>query len=121
MNTEMHCCACCQSLSFRGLVAIITDFSSRPTMARLGIVETIVGVLYAIGPVWFRRLIANVVPLHTVQELKDIVDTMHNTATNFFQSRKQLVKEDGVDNSGREDLLSLLGRSPSLLHNTCFY
>ena len=78
-------------------------------MARLGILEEMTGILCTIGPAWFRRLIVNLIPLSAVQDLKRVVDTMHKAATKFFQSRKELVEKDGADNTGREDLLNLLG------------
>jgi hypothetical protein len=90
-------------------------------MARLGILEEIAAMLYTIGPPGFRRFIANLTPLPSVQQFKYIVDAMHQTATRFFQSRKLLVEQDGADNTGRDDLLSLLGRHSSLFHATHSY
>jgi hypothetical protein len=85
-------------------------------MARLGILEEIAAMLHGIGPPGFRRFIVNLIPLPSVQQFKNIVDAMHKTATRLFQSRKLRVEQDGADNTGREDLLSLLGRRSSLFH-----
>lgn len=82
-----------------------------PSMARLGIFDEIAAMFHGIGPAWFLRFIVNIIPLPpAVQEFKHIVDTMHKLSTRFFQRRKLLVEQDGVDVSGQEDLLSLLVR-----------
>ncbi|KAF8231136.1 hypothetical protein L208DRAFT_1399400 [Tricholoma matsutake] len=79
-----------------------------PSMARLGIFDEIAAMFHGIGPAWFLRSIVNIIPLPpAVQEFKHIVDTMHKLSTRFFQRRKLLVEQVGVDVSGQ--LLSLLG------------
>ncbi|KAF9565116.1 cytochrome P450 [Agrocybe pediades] len=68
-----------------------------------------------IGTPRFRRFIVDILPARSVRELKNIIDTMHDTSVMIYQSKKKAIAEGDAtlaEQIGRgKDIMSILMRA----------
>lgn len=67
--------------------------------------------IHNIGSPRFQRTVLNFLPWKRLHELRDVVDVMHRTSTDIFESAKKAVKEgkDIPDRpGGGKDIMSIL-------------
>ena len=63
-----------------------------------------------------QRKIIDILPWQPGHQLRDIVDIMHETSSNVFESKRKAMSEEG-DSSGedqKKDILGILSQSSSL-------
>ena len=63
-------------------------------------------LLTKLGPAWFLRWLVGLVPLKQVQELKKVVDILHETSIEIIAQKKALL-ESGKFSAGK-DIISIL-------------
>ncbi|KAJ3515941.1 hypothetical protein NLJ89_g1438 [Agrocybe chaxingu] len=68
-----------------------------------------------LGPPRFRRFLVDIIPWKTMHRLRDVVDVLHNTSVEIFESKKRAI-EDGDEAvkaqlSQGKDILSILMRA----------
>ncbi|KAF8896614.1 cytochrome P450 [Infundibulicybe gibba] len=68
-----------------------------------------------IGPPWFRRFVVNALPWRSLHQMRDIVDTMHNTSKQIFEGKKAALREGDEAVSHQvgqgNDIMSILMRA----------
>lgn len=84
----------------------------RPTFNTLGFAQVILPFVKYMGPAWLRRKMLDLVPLASVQRLKNITDLMHERSVEIFNERKKaaLRGEESMLNqvAGGKDVMSVL-------------
>ena len=70
-------------------------------------------ILTKLGPAWFRRWLVDMLPLAQVQQLKDVVDVLHDTSVRIIAEKRALL-EGGKFSAGK-DIISILRKSCSRL------
>ena len=85
----------------------------RPAQFKLYLVRNfLLPTLIKLGPPKFRRFIVDLMPFKNVRKLRDLVDIMHNTSVEIFESKKRALLEgdEAVRNQiGRgKDIISIL-------------
>ena len=92
-----------------------------PTAAELGLPRAAFHHMVKLGPAWFRRLLVEYLPLKPVQQMKYVVDTMHQTSVDIFEQKKaalRLGEESVVKQVGMgKDIMSILGKDFRLAHD----
>ncbi|KAJ3517338.1 hypothetical protein NLJ89_g559 [Agrocybe chaxingu] len=72
-------------------------------------------VIVRLGPPKFRRFLVDIIPWKTMHRLRDVVDVLHNTSVEIFESKKKALEEgDEAVNaqlSQGNDILSTLMRA----------
>ena len=68
-------------------------------------------ILTKLGPAWFRRWLVDMLPLAQVQQLKDVVDVLHDTSARIIAEKRALL-EGGKFSAGK-DIISILRKSYS--------
>ena len=63
-------------------------------------------ILTSLGPAWFRRLIVDLLPIPQVQQLKHVVDVLHNTSIQIIGDKKAALANGQV--SKDKDIISIL-------------
>jgi hypothetical protein len=63
-----------------------------------------------------KRWIVERLPSPFVQDVKDIVDVMHETAIDICKTKQRAI-EEGHDDDGKKDVISILSRCCSTYHN----
>jgi hypothetical protein len=63
---------------------------------------------YNIGGRWLQRKIIDILPWKLGHQLRDIVDMMHETSSNVFESKRKAMSEEG-DSSGEDQKKDILG------------
>ncbi|KAI0754297.1 cytochrome P450 [Daedaleopsis nitida] len=107
--------------SFDSLVADTPDAlgtaikAFQPTISKINIFRRLVPYILDIGPVSFRRALLGFIPHNGVQELKHIIDTMHDQSVEIFQAKKRAL-EQGDEAVVRQigegkDIMSILLRA----------
>ncbi|TFK34561.1 cytochrome P450 [Crucibulum laeve] len=86
-----------------------------PLIFRLTFVRTyFLSAATKIGSPRFQRWIVNIVPWKTVHELRDVIDVLHNTSTEIFESKKRALEEGDEALSNQvaqgKDIMSILLR-----------
>ena len=66
-------------------------------------------ILTKLGPAWFRRWLVDMLPLAQVQQLKDVVDVLHDTSVRIIAEKRALL-EGGKFSAGK-DIISILRKS----------
>ena len=66
-------------------------------------------LLTKLGPAWFRRWLVDRLPLAPVQQLKNVVDVLHNTSVRIIAEKKALLESDEV--KAGKDIISILRKS----------
>jgi hypothetical protein len=69
----------------------------------------LIPTLSTIGPAWFRRWIVNTLPWKDAHQLRDIVDILHNTSVEIFESKKKALAD------GDEAVASQIGRGKDIM------
>ncbi|TEB30223.1 cytochrome P450 [Coprinellus micaceus] len=95
--------------SVKNLTALMT-VTALPRMFILPPVQK-----YNIGGRWLQRKIIDILPWKLGHQLRDIVDMMHETSSNVFESKRKAMSEEG-DSSGedqKKDILGILMRENS--------
>ncbi|CAA7263344.1 unnamed protein product [Cyclocybe aegerita] len=70
-------------------------------------------VVVKLGPLKFRQFLVNMIPWKTMHRLRDVVDVLHNTSVEIFESKMALEEDDEVFKaqlSQGKDILSILMR-----------
>lgn len=71
-----------------------------------------------IGPAWFRRWVVNIFPWKTAHDVRDIIDVLHNTSVEIFESKMAALAQGDkalADQIGQgKDIMSILS-TPWLL------
>ena len=75
----------------------------------------LIGTLVKLGPGWFRRLVVDLLPFKNVKRLRDISDTMHNTAIDILESKKRVLRE------GDEAFARQVGQGKDIMSILCVY
>lgn len=70
---------------------------------------------HKIGSPRFQRFIVNLLPWKDLHEMRDIVDTMHNTSLEIIESKKQALE------AGEDALESEVGRGKDIISVLCSY
>ena len=63
-------------------------------------------ILTKLGPAWFRRWVVDHMPLKQVQDLKKVVDVLHDTSIRLVEQKKAAL-EKGEFSAGK-DIISIL-------------
>jgi len=81
-------------------------------MARLGLLGALATKVSTWGPAWLRRLIVDICPLSTIQDMKGIVDIMDRTSSSLFSERETLITMGALadQTAGGKDILTLMRR-----------
>ena len=84
-----------------------------PAISKLIFVQTVLlPPLSKIGTPKFRRFVVKLIPWKAVQDFIEIVDTMHNTSVEIFESKKQALAggDDALERqiARGKDLMSIL-------------
>ncbi|KAF9482535.1 cytochrome P450 [Pholiota conissans] len=81
-----------------------------PTLSKLRFVNTfLLPTLSTVGPARFRRWVVNILPWRTVHEIRDIVDTLHDTSVEIFESKKKALTD------GDEVVAMQIGRGKDIM------
>ena len=63
-------------------------------------------ILTSLGPAWLRRWIVDLLPIPQVQELKHVVDILHDTSIRIIDEKKAALQRG--DASKGKDIISIL-------------
>ena len=73
-----------------------------------------------IGTPKFRRFIIDILPWKNLHNVRDIVDVLHNTSVEIFETRKKALEEGDETQIGQgKDIMSTLSTYPLLLLLKC--
>ncbi|KAF9482522.1 cytochrome P450 [Pholiota conissans] len=86
-----------------------------PAVFGLRFVNTYFNWLFTLGPAKFRRFVVEILPIKKVQDMKSVVDVLHNTSVDILKVKKKALKE-GDEAMARQigqgkDLMSILLRA----------
>lgn len=95
------------------------DNDTSPTLSKM-----IVGLSFLpylkIGTPKFRRFIIDILPWKNLHNVRDIVDVLHNTSVEIFETRKKALEEGDETQIGQgKDIMSTLSTYPLLLLLKC--
>ncbi|KAJ2931689.1 hypothetical protein H1R20_g5421, partial [Candolleomyces eurysporus] len=65
---------------------------------------------YNLGGAWLQRLVVNLVPWKAVHQMRDVIDTMHQTSLDIFEQKRNALAQDDSDVEQRQDIMSILMR-----------
>ena len=65
-------------------------------------------ILTSLGPAWFRRLTVDLLPIPQVQQLKHVVDVLHDTSVQIIGEKKAALEQGKVYKD--KDIISILRR-----------
>ncbi|KAF8202147.1 cytochrome P450 [Pholiota molesta] len=86
-----------------------------PAVFGLRFVNTYLNGLFTLGPASFRRFVVDILPIRKVQDIKSIVDVLHNTSVEILNIRKKALKEGDKAMASQigqgKDLMSILLRA----------
>lgn len=84
-------------------------------MFGLRFVNTYLNGLFTLGPASFRRFVVDILPIRKVQDIKSIVDVLHNTSVEILNIKKKALKEGDKAMTSQigqgKDLMSILRKS----------
>ncbi|KAF8966255.1 cytochrome P450 [Flammula alnicola] len=81
-----------------------------PTVSRMRFVSTyFLATLSKIGTPKFRRFVVDILPWKNLHEVRDIVDVLHNTSVEIFESKKRALAE------GDEALAHQIGQGKDIM------
>ena len=63
-------------------------------------------ILTSLGPAWFRRLMVDLLPIPQVQQLKHVVDVLHDTSIQIISEKKAALEQGKVYQD--KDIISIL-------------
>ena len=67
------------------------------------------------GPAWFRRLLLHLVPIPTIQRLKNVTDVVAKRTEEIYYAKKAAIQ------SGDKELLHALGEAKDVMSVLCEY
>ncbi|KAI0764581.1 cytochrome P450 [Trametes elegans] len=73
------------------------------------VVRQLSQVLTRMGPAWFRRWIVDHIPIARTQQLKRVVDVLHQTSVNIINEKKAALEKG--EWAGGKDIMSILLRA----------
>ena len=62
-----------------------------------------------LGPAWFRRILLDLIPVPKVQNVKRIVDTIHERSNAIFQAKKAAIER------GDQEILHMVGEGKDVM------
>ncbi|KAI0716430.1 cytochrome P450 [Earliella scabrosa] len=90
-KSDVYTTAAKTPLSFTPLMVAVRQFSP---------------ILTKLGPAWFRRWVVDHMPLKQVQDLKKVVDVLHDTSIRLVEQKKAALEKGGF--SAEKDIISIL-------------
>ena len=72
---------------------------------------------YNLGGAWLQRLVVNLVPWKAVHQMRDVIDTMHQTSLDIFEKKRDALIQDDSDADQRQDIISILSE-PCTRHSS---
>lgn len=82
-------------------------------MTSLGPIIALLPYIGNIGPAWFRRKVVDWTPSKAVHKLRDIVDVMHSTSIEIYQTKKAALE------AGEDALMSQVANGKDIMTILC--
>jgi hypothetical protein len=78
--------------------------------------------VYEVGTPKFQRAIINLLPWKALHDVRDMIDTLHNTSVEIVNKTKQAVMEGNASSERRigrgKDIMSILSSYSTILHQS---
>ena len=95
------------------IIEFSVDNYTRPTLFKMSFLRAyFLPTCLKIGTPKFRRFVMDILPWKTLHEIRDIVDVLHNTSVDIFETKKKALEagdEAVTEQVGRcKDIMSIL-------------